>query len=144
MVDRLLLRARSRLDRLEPTEVPARLLAGAILIDVRPEPQRRRDGEAPEAVVICRNVLEWRCDPTSPWRDERVADPARTLILLCDEGYQSSLAAAALHDIGRSDATDVIGGFRRWRAAGMPICAVPRAGEPVSPPLGERVDAVLG
>jgi rhodanese-related sulfurtransferase len=68
-------------------------------------------------------VLEWRCDPSSPWHDERVCDPDRRLILFCTEGYQSSLAAAALQELGLAGATDLIGGFRAWRAAGLPVQA---------------------
>lgn len=119
-VERLLRRARARLQRVTPAEVPGRVAAGAVLVDIRPEGQRRRDGEVPGAVVVCRNVLEWRCDPTSPWRDERLSG-CSCLILLCNEGFQSSLAAAALHDLGRTGATDVAGGFVRWRAEGLPV-----------------------
>ena len=122
-VESLLRAARARLRRVAPREVPGELAAGAVLVDIRPLEQRRRDGAIAGAVVICRNVLEWRCDPVSTWRDERLADPARRLILICDEGYQSSLAAATLLDIGRRDATDVIGGFRGWLAAGLPVSA---------------------
>src|SRR5262249_22979683 len=92
-----------------------------ILIDIRPEPQRRREGEPAGAVVICRNVLEWRCDPLSRWRDHSLADPGRRPILICAEGCQSSLAAATLQELGRPDATDVIRGFAAWRAAGLPM-----------------------
>jgi rhodanese-related sulfurtransferase len=120
-VEGLLRRARSGLARLAPAEVPAELAAGAILIDIRPEPQRRRDGEPPGAVTICRNVLEWRCDPLSQWRDHRLADPGIRLILICTDGCQSSLAAAVLQELGRPDATDVIGGFVAWRAAALPV-----------------------
>jgi len=126
-VERLLRRARRRLSRLEPREVEGRLADGAVLVDIRPEPQRVRDGEPRGAVVVCRNVLEWRCDLHSPWREERLCAGAPRLILICDEGCQSSLAAAALHDLGRSDATDVVGGFRAWVAAGLPV----RAASPV-------------
>jgi rhodanese-related sulfurtransferase len=123
-VDRLLRSARSKLRRLDPRQVPAAIAAGAVLVDIRPDSQRVRDGPVQGAVVICRNVLEWRCDPSSPARDERVSDPRRRLILLCDEGCQSSLAAAALHDLGHPDATDVVGGVQAWRAAEMPLVAV--------------------
>jgi rhodanese-related sulfurtransferase len=120
-VEGLLRRARGELARLAPGEVPGELAAGAILIDIRPEPQRRREGEPDGAVAICRNVLEWRCDPLSRWRDHRLADSGSRLILICAEGCQSSLAAATLQELGRRDATDVIGGFAAWRAAGMPV-----------------------
>ncbi len=120
-VELLLRAAQSRLRRVAPREVPGELAAGAVLVDIRPLEQRSRDGTIPGAVVICRNVLEWRCDAASPWRDERLADPGHRLILICDEGCQSSLAAATLLDIGRHDATDVVGGFRGWLAAGLPV-----------------------
>jgi rhodanese-related sulfurtransferase len=122
-VERLLRRARSRLDRLAASDVPAALDAGAVLVDIRSERQRRRDGIPPDAVVICRNVLEWRCDPRSPWCDERLV--GRRLILLCQEGCQSSLAAATLHELGLTETTDVIGGFSEWRAAGLPVVPEP-------------------
>jgi rhodanese-related sulfurtransferase len=75
----------------------------------------------PGSIFISRNVLEWRCDPASPACDERVCDPARQLIVMCDEGYQSSLAAANLKRMGLERATDLAGGFQAWRAAGLPV-----------------------
>jgi rhodanese-related sulfurtransferase len=120
-VERLLAQARARLRRLAPGEAAAALADGGVLIDIRPSMQRERDGRIPDAVVICRNVLEWRCDPSSPWRDRRVSDPSRRLLVLCNEGCQSSLVAATLQDLGHADATDVVGGFQAWRAAGLPV-----------------------
>ena len=120
-VDRLLAEARSGLTRIAPATAAAAMRDGAVLVDVRPDAQRKRDGSVPGAVVIPRNVLEWRCDPSSQWRDERVSDPARALIVMCDEGYQSSLAAATLQRLGLPRATDLDGGFRAWRAAGLPV-----------------------
>lgn len=120
-VDDLLERARSRLRRVEPAEVEAELAGGAVLVDIRADSQRAADGAVPGAVFIPRNVLEWRCDPASPWRDPRVSDPARRVILMCNEGYQSSLAAATLQELGLPHATDLVGGFQAWRAAGLPI-----------------------
>ena len=75
----------------------------------------------PGSVFIARNVLEWRCDPNGSHRDERVADPERPLIVMCDAGFQSSLAAATLHELGHDRATDLDGGFQAWRAAGLPV-----------------------
>jgi rhodanese-related sulfurtransferase len=118
-VDELLDRARSRLRRVEPAELAAELGRGAVLVDIRSDSHRAADGPVPSAVEIPRNVLEWRCDPTSPWRDPRVSDPSRRVILMCDEGYQSSLAAATLQDLGLREATDLVGGFQAWRAAGL-------------------------
>jgi rhodanese-related sulfurtransferase len=116
-VEELLARARSRLRRVEPSELRREIEKGAVLVDIRSESQRAADGAVHEAVTIPRNVLEWRCDPASEWADPRVSDPSRRLILMCDEGYQSSLAAAALQELGHPDATDLVGGFQAWRAA---------------------------
>jgi rhodanese-related sulfurtransferase len=119
--DELLAEARRGLDRLEPAQAAAAVADGAVLVDVRSESQRERDGVVPGAVFFPRNVLEWRCDPASPSRDERVSDPALQLIVMCDAGYQSSLAAANLRRLGFERATDLVGGFQAWRAAGMPV-----------------------
>jgi rhodanese-related sulfurtransferase len=121
-VDELLERARSRLERLEPSQAEAATRIGrALLIDIRSDTQRARDGLVPGALVVPRNVLEWRCDPASRHRDPRIDGRVHTLILICDEGYQSSLAAATLHDLGLTRTTDVIGGFRAWRGAGLAV-----------------------
>ena len=117
----LLAEARSGLARLDPSPAAAALEAGAVLVDIRSELQRERDGVVPGSVFFPRNVLEWRCDPASPARDERVCDPAQHIILMCDEGYQSSLAAANLKRLGFERATDLAGGFQAWRAAGLPV-----------------------
>jgi rhodanese-related sulfurtransferase len=119
--DELLAEARRGLSRLEPVEAASAISAGAVLVDVRSEVQRQRDGVVPGSVFFPRNVLEWRCDPASPGRDERVSDLRRLLIVMCDEGYQSSLAAANLRRLGFERATDLAGGFRAWRAAGLPV-----------------------
>jgi rhodanese-related sulfurtransferase len=119
--DDLLAEARCGLDRLEPPEAASAMAAGAVLVDVRSELQRERDGVVPGSVFFPRNVLEWRCDPASSARDERVSDLGRRLIVMCDEGYQSSLAAANLKRLGFERATDLAGGFRAWRAAGLPV-----------------------
>jgi rhodanese-related sulfurtransferase len=118
-VHELLARARSRLERLEPAAASQALSGGALLIDIRAESQRTADGTVPAAAFIPRNVLEWRCAPASESHDERVT-PGRRIVLMCDEGYQSSLAAATLRDLGL-DPTDLIGGFQAWRAAGLPV-----------------------
>ena len=119
--DALLAEARLGLDRLAPSDAAAALAAGAVLIDIRSELQRERDGVVPGSVFLPRNVLEWRCDPASPYRDERVSDASKRLIVMCDEGYQSSLAAANLKRLGLEHATDLVGGFQAWRAAGLPV-----------------------
>jgi rhodanese-related sulfurtransferase len=93
----------------------------ALLIDVRSESQRDRDGVVPGAIYFPRTVLEWRCDPECEARDERVGGLDRRVIVMCDEGYQSSLAAATLRDLGFRRAADLDGGFQAWRAAGLPV-----------------------
>jgi rhodanese-related sulfurtransferase len=118
-IDELLARARSRLVRLDPEAATAALVHGAVLVDIRTESQRAADGVVPGSVFIPRNVLEWRCDPASDHRDERIP-PGRPIVVMCDAGYQSSLAAATLRDLG-VDATDVDGGFQAWRARGLPV-----------------------
>jgi rhodanese-related sulfurtransferase len=120
-VDELLARARERLERLDPAGARAALEEGAVLVDIRAESQRARDGVVPDAVFIARNVIEWRCDPDGENRDPRVADPGRRLIVMCDAGYQSSLVAATLQELGHARATDLDGGFQAWRAAGLPV-----------------------
>jgi rhodanese-related sulfurtransferase len=127
-IDDLLARERSTLQRLDPPAALAAMRAGALLVDIRPAEQRRRDGEVPGATVIDRNVLEWRLDPTSPHRIAEAGDPDRQVVILCNQGYQSSLAAATLQRLGLHRATDVAGGFEAWRAAGLPVEVPPPAG----------------
>jgi len=117
-IDQLLATARAALPhRPTPAELPALLEAGAMVVDIRPVEQRVRDGELPGAVVIDRNVLEWRLDPTSPHRLPGVDDPERPIVLVCNEGYGSSLAAATLQQLGLRGATDLAGGFQAVLAA---------------------------
>ena len=119
-IDELLERARSRLDRVTPEQAATAVREdGALLIDIRAESQRAEDGTVPEARHVPRNVLEWRLDPASEHRDPELAGYERTVIVMCDAGYQSSLAAATLKDLGIENATDMIGGFQAWRAAGL-------------------------
>jgi rhodanese-related sulfurtransferase len=120
-VDELLVEARDGLERLEPAAAAAAMASGALLLDIRSDSQRERDGVVTGAIFIPRNVLEWRCDPASDARDRRVCDQGRLLIVMCDEGYQSSLAAANLKRLGFERATDLAGGFQAWRAAGLPV-----------------------
>ena len=118
-VDELLAEARSRLRRVGPAEAAAAQRSGAVLVDIRPAAQRAAHGEIPDALVVERNVLEWRFDPASDARLPQASYDAR-VVVVCNEGYTSSLAAAALQDLGISGATDLIGGYRAWRAAGLP------------------------
>jgi rhodanese-related sulfurtransferase len=119
-IDEILASARERIDRVDPGQAFAEFSAGAAIIDIRPAAQRAEHGEVPGSVVIERNHLEWRLDPESdarlPWADGYDLRP----IVICNEGYTSSLAAAALQDLGLYRATDVIGGYQAWQAAGLP------------------------
>ncbi|WP_214405593.1 rhodanese-like domain-containing protein [Pseudonocardia lacus] len=116
----LLAAARARLDRIGPREAAERAERGAHLVDTRPQWQREQEGELPGALVIERNHLEWRLDPSSDARIPEAVDHDVEWILFCSEGYSSSLAAASLQDLGLHRATDVDGGFRAWAAAGLP------------------------
>lgn len=120
-VDQLLEAARGGLERLTPAGARAAMRRGAVLVDIRADGERERDGVVPGARHVSRNVLEWRCDPASPHRDPRLARTDAHLVLMCDEGCQSSLAAATLQRLGIRRATDVVGGFQAWQAAGLPV-----------------------
>jgi rhodanese-related sulfurtransferase len=121
-VEDLLAAARAGLERLTPEQALEAMRGGdAVVVDIRERERRDRDGRVPGAVEIDRNVLEWRCAPESQWRDERVSDPGKLVIVMCDEGYQSSLAAATLQRLGLRRATDIDGGFQRWVADGLPV-----------------------
>jgi rhodanese-related sulfurtransferase len=110
------------LRRLSPSETHEELATtGAVLVDIRPEAQRAIEGAIPGALIVERNVLEWRFDPTSSARLPAATDHDVRVIVFCSEGYSSSLAAAALQDLGLWRATDVIGGFQAWHATGLPI-----------------------
>jgi len=124
-VDALLAEARAGLERLSPLDVPE----DAVIVDIRAESQRARDGQVPGSQFIARNVLEWRLDPTSEHRDPELARDDRLLVLMCNEGYQSSLAAATLQQFGLN-ATDMVGGFQAWRAEGLPVEPLSGPGDP--------------
>jgi rhodanese-related sulfurtransferase len=114
-VDRILSEARARIaPRVAPSELRAALADGALVVDTRCAAQRERDGELPGAVIVERNVLEWRLDPSSPHRLADMDRPDRRVIIVCDEGYGSSLAAASLADLGLTDVTDLEGGYQSW------------------------------
>jgi rhodanese-related sulfurtransferase len=114
-IAKLLAQARRNFDRVLVEDLADEVARGAILIDIRPLEQRRRDGDLPGAVVVDRNVLEWRLDPTSPDRLPIATGIDVRLIIVCNEGYSSSLAAATLHELGMRSATDLVGGFQAWR-----------------------------
>ncbi|WP_454175427.1 rhodanese-like domain-containing protein [Gordonia sputi] len=111
-INDLLLNARESLQRVDAADLPAELESGAVLVDIRPAAQRAAEGEHPDALVIERNVLEWRCDPASDARTDEAVDHDVRWIILCSEGYTSSLAAASLQQLGLHRATDVVGGYR--------------------------------
>jgi rhodanese-related sulfurtransferase len=118
-IDSVLETARARLRRLEAYEVPAAVGRGALLVDIRPQAQRDTEGDVPGALVIERNVLEWRCDPTSDAKLPQAVDNDVKWVVLCSEGYTSSLAAASLLDLGLHRATDVVGGYQALKAHGI-------------------------
>jgi rhodanese-related sulfurtransferase len=120
-VDQLLAEARTGLRRLSPSEAQQAMRDGAHLVDIRSDAQRAAGGLVPGARVVPRNVLEWRLDPSCSHRDPVLARPDARIVLFCDEGYQSSLAAATLQELDLAEATDVVGGFQAWRAAGLPV-----------------------
>jgi rhodanese-related sulfurtransferase len=132
-INDLLGEARSGLVRLTPALAFRAIRSGAILIDTRPEWQRRADGEIPGALIIERNHLEWRCDPSSPSRVPEATGHEVAWVVCCDEGYSSSLAAASLHAMGLHNATDLVGGFQAWRAAGLPVTKPPQPTRPWLP-----------
>jgi rhodanese-related sulfurtransferase len=119
-IDARLASARARLTRIDPSAAALLQTTGHLLVDIRPRDQRRREGEIAGTIVVERNVLEWRLDPTS---DARIADvdPGTPVIVFCQQGYTSSLAASDLLELGRADVTDMVGGFQAWRDAGLPV-----------------------
>ncbi len=121
-IDQMLDRARGQLARIGPARAFAESAAGAVLVDIRPQAQRAAEGEIPGALIVERNVLEWRFDPASAARLPQAGYDLR-VIVFCSEGYTSSLAAAALQELGLHQATDLDGGFRAWQRAGLPVTA---------------------
>ena len=114
-IDVLLEEARLGMDRVQPADLASELTAGALVVDTRPADQRQRDGDLPGAVIIDRNVLEWRLDPTCPHHMPQASTADLRIIVVCNEGYSSSLAAATLRQLGLTLATDLIGGFQAWK-----------------------------
>jgi rhodanese-related sulfurtransferase len=119
-VDELLEQARRSLDRVTAAEAARAAERGALLVDTRPSELRSRDGAIPGALHIERNVLEWRLDPASADRVADITSHQQVVIVVCDEGYASSLAAVSLQALGLRNATDLVGGFQAWKAAGLP------------------------
>jgi rhodanese-related sulfurtransferase len=121
-IDQVLSDARVRLGRLDPQQAQRAVSHGAVLVDIRPAAQRAAEGEIPGALIVERNVLEWRFDPASAARLPQAGYDAH-VIVFCSEGFTSSLAAAALQDLGVRHATDLDGGFLAWQAAGLPVAS---------------------
>ncbi|WP_328902732.1 MULTISPECIES: rhodanese-like domain-containing protein [unclassified Streptomyces] len=120
-IDELLERVRAGYERLGPQEARAAASEGALLVDIRYAELRERDGLIPGALVIERNELEWRLDPRGSHRVPEAVDHGLRVVVICNEGYASSLAAESLHRLGLHRATDLVGGFQAWRAAGLPV-----------------------
>ena len=130
-VGELLAQARATLPhRPSPAEALHAQASGALLIDIREDDQRRADGLIPGAIALPRNSLEWRCNPASEWRHPAITRRDLRIILICNQGYQSSLAAATLQQLGLIHATDLDGGFTAWAAAGLPVIAPATASQP--------------
>ena len=119
-IDEMLVAAREKIIRTTPAETQAELGAGAIVIDLRCDSDRLA-GVIPGSIPIARSVLEWRCDPTSDWSEPRVARPDERVVLVCQDGFSSSLAADSLRQLGFERVGDLIGGMRAWQAAGLPV-----------------------
>jgi rhodanese-related sulfurtransferase len=122
-IEQLLARARARLHRLEPLAALRAQAEGAILIDLRCADEGRESGTIPGSIHVPLSVLYWRLDPTSGYDDPRLSDSTRAVVLVCADGYSSSLAAATLQDLGFARATDVVGGFAAWAAQGLAVVA---------------------
>ena len=127
-IDELLERARAGLIRVDPVAAAEAVQAGAALIDIRSDSQIAADGVVPGALVIARNVLEWRLDPDCEHRHPEAPGLDEPVILMCNEGYQSSLAAATLQELGFTHVTDLDGGFQAWRDAGLAVAPAPAPG----------------
>jgi rhodanese-related sulfurtransferase len=124
-VAELLAEARGSIRRYEPTEALARAATGSVFVDLRSHDERERDGVIPGSVHVPRSVLEWRVDGRSGFSNPHIARYELELVLVCNEGYSSSLAAAGLRQLGFSRAADLAGGFQAWRAAGLPTMPAP-------------------
>ncbi|MFG3141613.1 rhodanese-like domain-containing protein [Streptomyces sp. NPDC048211] len=120
-IDELLERVRAGYERIGPQEAQAAADEGALLVDIRYAELRARDGLIPGALVVERNELEWRLDPQGSHRASEAVSHGLRVVVICNEGYASSLAAESLHRLGLHRATDLIGGFQAWRAAGLPV-----------------------
>jgi rhodanese-related sulfurtransferase len=134
--DELLDAARACIERLEPRAAWAAAQDDALIVDIRSQDDRRRHGVVPGALHVPRTVLEWRVDPASEWHNPSIGGRERRLLLLCDHGYSSSLAAASLVDLGFSRAGDVVGGFVAWQRDGLPVRPAREPAEGALPGMG--------
>lgn len=116
--------ARARIGRLSPQEAAAAQASGSIIVDTRDSSHRLAEGAIPGSVAVTRDTLEWRADPTSEQPDPALSDFSTPLIVMCNEGYGSSLAAESLYQLGHLSVSDIVGGFRAWKALGLPTNAV--------------------
>ncbi len=130
VIARHLARARQGLSRVSAREAFDEMRVGALLVDTRTFEQRRVQGDVPGALRIDRTVFEWRLDPTGPWCIPQVTGADARIIVMCRQGFSSSLAAASLQSIGLHNATDIVGGFEAWRDAGLPVAAFVDPGDP--------------
>lgn len=136
-IAQLVAEAGARIERLEPAKALDELEEGACLVDIRSEVARERDGVVPGSLHVPRTVLEWRLDPDSPWRNPHGPGLEERIVVLCDHGFSSVLAAATLRELGFQRAADVAGGFAAWREAGLPTApAAPRGPEGELPGMG--------
>ena len=124
-IEDVLAASRAGVHRLTPAELVAAAARGALVVDTRTESHRRAQGEFPGALVIDRTVLEWRLDPTSPYRIPEATGPDLEVVVVCRHGFSSSLAAASLRAVGLPRATDLAGGVQAWVAAGHPMTSGP-------------------
>jgi rhodanese-related sulfurtransferase len=137
-LDELVEAARARIHRYQPADAYAAIESGALLIDIRSNDDRERDGVVPGSLHIPRTVLEWRLEPNSSWRNPHVGDLNEQIILICDHGFSSSLAAAALVELGFVRAGEVIGGYAAWSQHGLPTMPFSPRPRPPGEPAGMR------
>lgn len=137
-LDELLEAAKARIERLQPADAFVAVQRGALLIDIRSDLERERNGIVPGSLHIPRTVLEWRLDPDSVWRNPHVGGLGEQIVLLCDHGCSSVFAAATLVDLGFERAGDVIGGFAAWRDAALPTAPAPPTKRQPDEPAGMR------
>jgi rhodanese-related sulfurtransferase len=127
-IHELVEQASAKIDRLQPAEAHAAMREGAVVVDTRSDPDRRRDGIVPGSLHIPRTVLEWRLDPGSDWRSPHAPELDERVVVLCSHGFSSVLAAATLAELGFTRAADVVGGFAAWREAGLPVAFLDETG----------------